>query len=59
MDLYQAKTVKPAVNGSQRTQVLAERTIYFNGKQQNANKNSEFPPKETTCLGLQSFVGSK
>ena len=39
VNLYQAETVKPPVDSPQRTEILAERTVYLHGKDQNKEQH--------------------
>jgi len=59
MNLRQAETVEPAVDGAERTQVLAEGPEYFYGNKENAQQNSEFPEKESSRLASEQFVGTQ
>lgn len=56
MDLYKAKAVEPSVDGSQRAQVLAERTENFYGKKQENGQHPRFPEKQRPGLAAQKLV---
>ena len=59
VDLYQAETVEPAVNRSQRAKILAKRPENLYRKQENKKQDSKLPEKQTADLASQCFIGRK
>ena len=58
-DLHKTETVEPAVNGSQRAEILAEWTVYFDREQYDQKQNQKFPEKQSLYLTSQQSVGSQ
>lgn len=56
-DLQEAETVEAAVDGSQRTEVLAERTEELHREQEKKKQNSKFPEEQSADLASQLPVG--
>ena len=59
MDLYQAESVKPPIDGAQRTQILAERAVNFHGEKQEQQQYPQLPEKQASRLASEHFVGGK
>lgn len=56
-DLHQTEPVEPAVNGSQRTEILAERTVNLDGKQEKGRQDAELPEEQSSDLTAQRTIG--
>ena len=56
MNLHQAETVKPPVYGSQRTEILAERTIDFHREQKQEEQHPKLPEKQAPRLAAQDLI---
>ena len=57
--LYQAETVEPSIDRSQRAEILAERTVYFRGQEQNGQQKPQLPEKQQSGLAAQQGVGAQ
>ncbi len=58
MDLHQAETVEPAVDGPQRAEILAERTIYLYGQEEQQKQYPKLPEEKSSNLTAQRFIHS-
>ena len=59
VNLHKAEPVEPAINRAQRAQILEEGLVYFYGKNQNKDQNSQLPEKQPSRLAAQHFIGSE
>jgi hypothetical protein len=55
-DLYQTEAVEPAVDGSQRTEILAEGAKDFHGEQEDKEQNPQLPEEQSADLTLEQSV---
>ena len=59
VNLYQAEPVEPAVDGPQRAQVLAERTVGLDRQQDDSQQNPQLPQEQPARLAAQGAVGAE
>ena len=56
--LHQAEAVEPPVDGPQRAEILAERTIYLYGQEEQQKQYPKLPEEKSSNLAAQRFIQS-